>query len=360
VNDTQELLPQDQARLDLRSHLQPLVKPQTQRQLQPKLIAIDMDGTLLGTDGKVSARNLTAVKAATEAGIEVVVATGRRHSYAMRVLRPLALPDANILVSSNGTVTRTVGATLIDRTLLSCETALWLCGHLEEFRNALVITFDLVQPDGEDARGALVVEELENLHDSIGRWMEANAPYIEQVVPIEDALRGSRAPIQMMLCGTIERMRRAEAKLLKHPGVFAVGISAPDRLATAEVTLSRTEYPERDLSLVDILPAGCSKGVALLRLGAELGIDPGEMMAIGDNWNDLSMLEIAGTAVLMENAPEDLKQVALERGWTIGGHHGRDGVAEAIEACLSVPQTVVIGGPQEDGLHGIPGGSLEA
>jgi hydroxymethylpyrimidine pyrophosphatase-like HAD family hydrolase len=126
------------------------------------------------------------------------------------------------------------------------------------------------------------------------------------------------------------------------------------------VTLSRTEYPERDLSLLDILPAGCSKGVALLRLGAELGIDRADMMAIGDNWNDLSMLEIAGTAVLMENAPEDLKQVALEQGWTIGGHHGCDGVANAIEACLSVPQTAFTGGPQEDGLRGNPGGSLEA
>ena len=303
-----------------------------------------MDGTLLGNDGKVSVRNLAALEGAGEAGIEIVIATGRRHSYAMRVLRGLGLSEDNVLISSNGTVTRTVGASLIDRTLLPCETALWLCAHLEEFRNALVITFDLVQPDGEDAHGALVVEELEDLHASIGKWMTANAPYIERIVPIEHALRGPRAPIQMMLCGTIERMRRAEAKLLEHPGVFAVGISPPDKLATAAVTLSRTEYPERDLSLVDILPAGCSKGVALLRLGAELGIDRAEIMAIGDNWNDVSMLEIAGTAVLMENAPDDLKELAISKGWTIGGHHARDGVADAIEACLSVPQTMVLGG----------------
>ncbi len=169
---------------------------------------------------------------------------------------------------------------MIERTLLARETALWLCGHLEEFRNALVITFDKVQPDGEDARGALVVEDLAELHGSIGRWMEANAPYIEHVRPIERSLENGEAPIQMMLCGTIERMRRAEARLLEDARVFAPGVSGVAERsgiskAEAEITLSRTEYPERDLSLVDILPSGCSKGAALLRLAAERGIRAG-------------------------------------------------------------------------------------
>jgi hydroxymethylpyrimidine pyrophosphatase-like HAD family hydrolase len=312
-----------------------------------RMIAVDMDGTLLGLNGRVSADNLAALRAAELAGVEVVVATGRRHCYAMRILRELGLGAERVLVSSNGAVTRTIGTCaagmatadgtrLLERTLLARETALWLCAHLAEFRNALVITFDKVQPDGEDARGALVVEELEELHGSIGRWMEANAAYIEHVRPIERALAGvdGAAPIQMMLCGTIERMRRAEARLLEDPRVYAAGVSAAERLATAEITLSRTEYPDRDLSLVDILPAGCSKGMALLRLAAGRGIAPAEMMAIGDNWNDLSMLEIAGRPVLMENAPEELKAMAQERGWRIGGHHDRHGVARAIEEVL--------------------------
>jgi hypothetical protein len=306
-----------------------------------RMIAVDMDGTLLGLNGRVSGENLAALQAAERAGIEVVVATGRRHCYAMRILRELGLGTESALVSSNGTVTRTVGTgtdgtRLIERTLMARETALWLCGHLEEFRNALVITFDKVQADGEDARGALVVEELAELHGSIGRWMVANEPYIEHVRPIERALEGNdgEAPIQMMLCGTIERMRRAEARLLEDARVFAPGVSAAERVGTAEITLSRTEYPERDLSLVDILPAGCSKGAALLRLAAARGIEPAEMMAIGDNWNDLSMLEIAGRAVLMENAPAELKALAMERGWVVGGHHDRHGVARAIAAVL--------------------------
>jgi HAD superfamily hydrolase (TIGR01484 family) len=312
------------------------------------MIAVDMDGTLLGANGRVSTENLAALRAAEAAGIEVVVATGRRHCYAMRILRELGLGAENALVSSNGTVTRTVGTgvdgtRLIERTLMTRETALWVCGHLAEFRNALVITFDRVQADGEDARGALVVEELAELHGSIGRWMEANAAYIEHVRPIEAALERAEgeAPIQMMLCGTIERMRRAEARLLEDPRVFAPAVSPEERLVEAEIVLSRTEYADRDLSLLDILPAGCSKGVALLRLAAARGIQPAEMMAIGDNWNDLSMLEVVGRPVLMENAPEELKSMARERGWTVGGHHDRHGVAAAIGEAMAATGTTL-------------------
>ena len=296
-----------------------------------RMIAVDMDGTLLGSDGHVSARNLAALHAAERAGIEVVVATGRRHCYAMRQLRGLGLGDENALVSSNGTVTRTLGARLLERTLMQPEAARRLCAHMDEFRNALVITFDRTGEDGEDARGALVVEDLEELNGSISRWMAANEPYISHVAPIERALEGE-APIQMMICGTIERMRTAEVRLLEHPGVCAVGAdSAPD----AEIALHRTEYPERNLSIVDILPAGCSKGAALLRLAARRGLGAEEILAIGDNWNDLSMLEMAGRRVLMGNAPEDLKQAAAERGWAVGRRHDEDGVAEAIESVMA-------------------------
>jgi hydroxymethylpyrimidine pyrophosphatase-like HAD family hydrolase len=298
-----------------------------------RMIVVDMDGTLVGSDGRVSERNLMAMKAAEKAGVEVVVATGRRHCYAMRVLRGLGLGEEGALISSNGTVTRTMGARLVERTLLPTETALWLCGHVEEFRDALVMTFDKVGADGEDERGALVVERMEGLHASIGRWMEANEPYIARVTPLERALEGE-APIQMMLCGTVERMRRAEARLLEHPGVLGVGVTSRLWGGETQAALHRTEYAERDLSILDILPAGCSKGAALLRLAAARGVKVEEILAIGDNWNDISMLEVAGRAVLMGNAPKDLKAVAAERGWVVGRRHDEDGVAEVIEGVL--------------------------
>ena len=310
------------------------------------MVAVDMDGTLLGGDGQVSARNQAAMKAAERAGVEVVVATGRRHSYAMKVLRGLELNEENGLISSNGAVVRTVGARLLERTLLQQSTAEWLCGHMGEFRRALLVTFDRVQPNGDDTRGALVVEEVDDLTGSIGKWMAANDRYIERVVPMEDAL-GREGLIQMMLCGTIERMRAAEARLLTDPKVLGVGLAPlrksevrrdaadlQEAVTMPEAALHRTEYPERDLCIVDILPAGCSKGNAVMNLARMRGVEREEILAIGDNWNDVSMLEAAGSAVLMANAPDDLKEVAAARGWAAGGRHDEDGVAEALEAAL--------------------------
>ena len=305
--------------------------------MQVKMIALDLDGTLIGAEGRISARNVAALRAAEQAGIHVVIATGRRHSYALKVTGPLELKSDTLLVSSNGAVVRTFGSDLIERAHMEQEVAEWLCGHLGEFRNALVITFDKVDATGRDQRGALVVEELEDLHSSIGKWMEANEPYIDNVRPIEGCLAGE-APIQMMVCGTVERMRRAEARMLEHPWVAAVG----ETIATAKISLNRTEYPERDLSIVDILPAGASKGAALVRLAAARGIEPAEIMAIGDNWNDLSMLHVAGHPVLMGNAPDDLKAMARVEGWQLTGHHLEDGVAEAIERLEAVGSLLTV------------------
>ena len=260
----------------------------------------------------------------------------------------------SILISSNGTVTRTLGAStsqpsaapipsrLLARTHLPHATALWLCAHIRgegdhDFRNALVLTFDRTQPDGEDSRGALVVERLDHLTASISRWMAANEPYLVQVTPIERALADpADPPIQAMLCGTLERMARAEARLLEHPGVVVSG--HPSESGPHELTLHRTEYSARDLSILDILPAGCSKGAALLSLAAARNIDAAEILAIGDNWNDVSMLQAAGRAVLMDNAPEDLKAIARSSGWSIARSNRDDGVAHAIEStlCISV------------------------
>ena len=302
-----------------------------------RMIALDLDGTLLGADGRVSARNLAALMAAEEAGIDVAIATGRRHCYALHVLRGLGLQDETILVSSNGAVVRSFASDLIERTLMQKDTAEWLCGHLGEFRNALVVTFDRVQPDGEDSRGALVVEEFEDLQGSIAHWMRNNDRYIAQVTPIEDSLKDD-APIQMMLCGTVQRMRRAEAHMAGQPQIAGVGIHKPG----AMITLNRTEYPARDLSIVDILPAGCSKGSALVRLAEARGFGADEIMAIGDNWNDLSMLEVAGFPVLMGNAPLDLHAMALERGWVTTRENHADGVAEAIYAALPELETEAV------------------
>jgi hypothetical protein len=296
----------------------------------PRLIAIDMDGTLLHSDGHVSERNLTAIAEAESRGVEIVIATGRRHCYAMRVLRELAFHPERALISSNGTVIRTIGSNLLHRVHMPVGTARWLCEHVREFRGTLVLTFDRVQADGEDERGALVCERIDELNANIGRWMEVNEPYIEHISPIEHALHNA-GPIQMMLCGPVDRMREAEAHLLTDPRITNVdGTCSPG----IEVTLHRTEYPHRDLCILDILPAGCSKASALSHLAELRGIDESEIFAIGDNWNDVPMLQMAGRAAVMANAPADLRALAEERGWILAPSNDEDGVASVVHALI--------------------------
>lgn len=300
----------------------------------PRLIAIDIDGTLLRSDGTVSPRTLTALHDAHAAGIETVIATGRRHAYAMRVLRQLGLHEDHAVISSNGAVIRTIHAELIHRSHLAPFAARWLCAHAGSFRDSLVFTFDTVGPDGDDRRGALVCETSSALYNNIDAWMQANQPYIANVDRIEDALGpedDTAGPIQAMLCGTVARMAEAEQLLSAHPAVAGVG---QPEFPGCELVLHRTAYPERDLAILDILPPGCSKASALDFLAQRRGCTLADTLAIGDNWNDLPMLEAAGRAILMRNAPEDLHTLARQRGWPIGPSNDEDGVAQALEAVL--------------------------
>ncbi len=216
----------------------------------------------------------------------------------MGALHDLDLQDRHYLVSSNGAVTRTHDSALVHPPHMSLTAARWLCTHASDFRSTIVFTFDTLDVEGREQAGALVLEEASDLQRNIGRWMEANRHAIHTVDALEDVLDEAHphgAPIQAMMCGPVAQMRAAEARLLEHPGVIPVGAGDEER-PDALLTLHRTAYPEKDLSIVDILPAGCSKASALARIAEQHGIEPADILAVGDNWNDLPMLEFAGQA----------------------------------------------------------------
>lgn len=272
-----------------------------------RLIAIDIDGTLLDSQSQISPANLDALQRAHSAGVEIVLVTGRRHKFALPVAQLLGF-DVWI-ISSNGAVTRSALGESFHRDLMPRATAVKICRHMRDFRDHMVITFD------REGMGAIVCENHEHLYGVIQRWMEKNAPYIEYVSPIEKALLED--PIQTMFCGPVEMMQRAQQQLLT--AEFA-----------DEVTVLRTQYDHRDLTIVDILNAGCSKGHAVERWAAYRGISRDEVMAIGDNYNDIEMLAYAGHPVIMGNASDELKQ----NGWTVTLHNDESGVAAAIEQVL--------------------------
>ena len=90
-----------------------------------------------------------------------------------------------------------------------------------------------------------------------------------------------------------------------------------------------------DVDILDLLPPGVSKGWALERLAARLGVDREETMAIGDNWNDVNMLEWAGQGVMMGNADLELRAMARLRGWALAPPNHEDGVAVVLEQMLA-------------------------
>ncbi|HEY6768655.1 MAG TPA: Cof-type HAD-IIB family hydrolase [Candidatus Sulfotelmatobacter sp.] len=283
-----------------------------------RLLAIDIDGTLLNPQFKISEGDLAALRRAQCSGIEVVLVTGRRHRFALPIA--LELGFDLWIISSNGAVTRSLSGDTFHRDLLPVETCRKLCGGMQEFRGNTVLTFDQETSD-QELKGAIVLERLDELNESIQRWLEKNMKYIEFVVPLEKAL--VRDPVQAMFCGSTARMRQALGAL------ESCGLEG-------RITVLRTEYPARDLSMIDVLNAGCSKGHAVERWATHRGLEREEVMAIGDNHNDVEMLEFAGHPVIMGNACAELRG----RGWTVTLGNDACGVAAAVDAVMNKPSLV--------------------
>jgi Cof subfamily protein (haloacid dehalogenase superfamily) len=274
-----------------------------------RLLALDIDGTLLNPQFKISEDDLFALRRAQAAGIEIVLVTGRRHTFALPIAQQLGFDLW--LISSNGAVTRSLAGETFHRDLMPREVCRELVAAMQEFRGNTVLTFD------KETKGAIVLEHLGDLSASIRRWLEKNMAYIEFVIPIENALTVD--PVQSMFCGSMERMSHA---------LRALEASGLDN----RVTVLRTEYPARDLSMIDVLNTGCSKGHALERWAAHRGFRRDQVMAIGDNHNDVEMLEFAGHPVIMGNACEELR----ERGWSITLRNDQCGVAAALAEVIGL------------------------
>jgi Cof subfamily protein (haloacid dehalogenase superfamily) len=272
-----------------------------------KLLATDIDGTLLNPQFEISPRDLAALRRAHASGMEIALVTGRRHTFALPIAQQLGFDLW--LISSNGAVTRSLAGETFHRDMMPAEICRQVCQGMQEFRGNTVLTFD------QESRGAIVLEHMNELSASIRRWLEKNMEYIEFVVPLENALVTD--PVQAMFCGSTARMKLALAQL------------SACRLQ-GQITVLRTEYPSRDLSMIDVLNGGCSKGHALARWATHRGIQREEVMAIGDNYNDIEMLEFAGHPFIMGNASEELRG----RGWTQTLGNDACGVAAALDLAL--------------------------
>jgi Cof subfamily protein (haloacid dehalogenase superfamily) len=266
-----------------------------------RLIGIDVDGTLLDSNGHLPEANRDAIHAAVDAGIHVALVTGRSYPFA----RPVAdeLPASLSLIVSNGAVERTMDGGTVARRLLHRRVARAVLAATLTHRDAAALIFD------RDAERQVIFETMDWEHPGRKKYWSRNNAHIEQAVPLEDAL--IEDPIQVMFNGGVAAMQLLASSLRRQAVDYAVSL---------------TEYSKRDFSLVDVTAPGATKGRALAWKAGQLGLTPDQVMAIGDNFNDVEMLEFAGTAVVMDNAVAELKT----RGWCITAHQDQAGVASAI------------------------------
>lgn len=278
-----------------------------------RLLALDIDGTILDSEGRIPAANHDAIAGAIEAGVEVALATGRRYDFARAIFEKL--PSPLTLILSNGAIVKTREGETRMRSLLPRDTARAVLADVPEHRASAAVVFD------RPREGQVVFEAIDWDHPRHHRFFAANRPFLSESVPLEDCL--TEDPIQVMFSGGCVEMR----------GVFE-RLQGP----AAGYSVALTEYEHRDFSMVDVVRAGCSKGAALRAWSERRGLAPAEVMAMGDNLNDLEMLEFAGTAVLMGNALPELKA----RGWPVTGTNDEAGVARAIEQYILNPSKGVI------------------
>ncbi len=269
-----------------------------------RLIALDIDGTLLDSRWQLPAANRAAVAEAARRGIEVALVTGRRYDFALPVARQFECPLTMIV--NNGALIRTPDGETHLRHVLDQTVARSVLESTKPWREGAAVIFD------RPIANQIMLEALRE-DDSIRyAYYKRNLENIGIASPLEHSL--TEDPIQVMFSGTVAEMRAVESIL--RSADFAPGY----RLA---VTL----YEPRDFAMIDVLPADCTKGRSLAEWAQRRGLRRDEILAVGDNHNDLEMLQVAGIPVVMANGVPELKV----HGWHETLSNDESGVAVAIE-----------------------------
>jgi Cof subfamily protein (haloacid dehalogenase superfamily) len=278
-----------------------------------RLVASDLDGTLLLPDETVSDRTRTALAAAKEAGITVVLVSGRPP----RSLGPIAerIGVGGLAICANGAIVWDLDSgTMVDYTPLAADLATRLVHAL---RQAIP--------------GALFAVELERSFGREAGWSDGVVAARPDVLEA-DALE--------LICGPVTKL------LVRHPSMPFAEVAERARAAVGDDAV----VTWAGLRLVEISAAGVTKAYALERLCRRLGIDASEVVAVGDMPNDLAMLDWAGTGVAVANAAPEVLDAADE----VTAANTEDGVARLLERILARTAPAA-NGPRRPGPGTAPG-----
>lgn len=258
-----------------------------------KLVALDLDGTLLGKDLKIPPRSRAAIAAARSRGVQFVIATGRMYQSSVPMARTLEL-DGAPLIAYNGALVCEFPS---GRPLFHEPVPLEACRSLAAFC---------------EARGYHLQAYI---HDRL--YVPNLGPRTREYLDI--------ARVEASAVGSLFFW-------LQEPSTKLLVVDDPERISLIQEQVTSllagavTAMPSSP-NFLEVVSSKVSKGAALERVAQSLGLAPDDVMAVGDGSNDLSMLKWAGTGVAIGHAPAALRQVAA---YVTKSGPG-EGVAEALE-----------------------------
>jgi Cof subfamily protein (haloacid dehalogenase superfamily) len=274
-----------------------------------RLVAIDLDGTLLNSRREISEGNRRALLAAVEREVQVVIVTGRRFHSALPLVSQIPCPVT--LITSNGALIANSSGEVLHRDFLPRKVAQQVLEFARAYRPYSVAIFHT------PGIGQVTMQDNAVDEGPLGWYAQTSAHCLRLVPDLEAAL--DRDPIQVMIGGPPAQIEPAEMLLAESP-------------IRSSIHLTWTKYLTTNISILDVMNRGCSKGRALKIWAEQCGIQPGEVMAVGDNFNDLEMLQYAGLPVLMGNHCPELHRPD----WTLTLPNDEDGVAAAIRRYVLV------------------------
>jgi Cof subfamily protein (haloacid dehalogenase superfamily) len=268
-----------------------------------RLVAIDLDGTLLNSRREISEGNRRALLEAVEREVQVVIVTGRRFHSALPLVSQIPCPMT--LITSNGALIANSSGEVLHRDFLPRKVAQQVLEVARQYRPYSVAIFHT------PGSGQVTMQDNAVDEGPLGWYVKTSPQGLRLVPDLEAAL--DTDPIQVMVGGPPAHIEPAEVLLAASP-------------VSSCIHLTWTKYLTTNISILDVMNRGCSKGRALKIWADRCGIQPGEVMAIGDNFNDLEMLQYAGLPVLMGNHCPELHRPD----WTLTLPNDEDGVAAAI------------------------------
>lgn len=264
-----------------------------------KLVVSDMDGTLLNSDGRISPENEKAIQEARQMGVPFVLCTGRIYSAVKPYADYLKL-DAPV-IGCNGAIIKNP----------STGQVLHMSAMKAEVVNQVVDVFRKYN-------------HYFHFYDEDTVYAEKNGPLFEYIVSMSEKF-GDRG-IKTKLVPDVKSLIGHSVNVLKM-GFNLIDEEISPKIAEEIKTIKGLTVVQSAPGLIDIMNDNVSKGSALKTLAELYGISTDEIMAMGDNDNDIEMIETAGIGVAMDNARDSVKAVADD----IAVHHEEDGVAWALE-----------------------------